>query len=366
MFTIIFKNLWNRRKQNGWLFAELIIVSILTWAIIDPTAVILHNITSDLGYDADRLINIRIGNYRPGSKYFDNNEDDEETAMKNFNIIRSKVSHLPDVEKFTVSADGINGSDYMVGQLNSGNPAIDTIAGNSLHMNFSCSEHFFSTYGLEAAEGSPDIEQLETTTMNWNDIIITESVDRTYWPDRRGIEDKQFYMFTSLGDTIVKHVVGIIKDFKPYSHSQISAVQLWPSQIGDNLISNTITLTVRLKDGIDPETYIKDNAKYIRSELQTGNFYVKSIISQRGVIRAKENSKGTTSQRNLNLFIAALFLINLIVGVTGCVWLQTGKRIQEIGVLRSYGARRDNIVRMLLGESVVLATVAFKIGRAHV
>ena len=71
MFRIIFNNLRNRRKQNGWLFAELIIVSILTWVIIDPTVIILHDITSDPGYDADRIINIRINNYEPGSKYFD-------------------------------------------------------------------------------------------------------------------------------------------------------------------------------------------------------------------------------------------------------------------------------------------------------
>ena len=71
---------------------------------------------------------------------------------------------------------------------------------------------------------------------------------------------------------------------------------------------------------------------------------------------------GAASRRNLHFFVAALFLVNLIIGVVGCVWLQTGKRVQEIGVLRSYGARRRNIVRMLIGESAVLATAAFIIG----
>ena len=362
MFRIIFNNLRNRRKQNGWLFAELIIVSILTWVIIDPTVIILHDITSDPGYDADRIINIRINNYEPGSKYFDVSGYDAETAMNNFNIIRSKVSHMPDVKKFAVSRDVINAGSYMSGHFNSGNPAIDTIAGSSMTMDYLQGEPFLSTYGLEAAEGSPSIEQLETASLNWNDIIITESLDRTYWPDRRGIKDKQFYMFTSQGDTLVENVVGIIKDFKPFSYSQLSAVKLWPNEIEDHESFNTINLIVRLKDGIDPETYIKDNDKTIRNELQVGNFYVKSIVSQKGLIREYENKKGITSQRNLNLFIAALFLINLIVGVTGCVWLQTGKRVAELGILRSYGARRSQIIKMLMGESIVLATAAAVIG----
>ena len=71
---------------------------------------------------------------------------------------------------------------------------------------------------------------------------------------------------------------------------------------------------------------------------------------------------GITSQRNVMLLLAALFLINLIVGVTGCVWLQTGKRVVELGIHRSYGAMKSQILRLLTCESIVLATAAFIIG----
>ena len=51
-----------------------------------------------------------------------------------------------------------------------------------------------------------------------------------------------------------------------------------------------------------------------------------------------------------------------MLGTIGCFWLQTRKRVEEIGVRRAYGARRRHIVGMLLGESAVLATVSVLIG----
>ncbi len=121
-------------------------------------------------------------------------------------------------------------------------------------------------------------------------------------------------------------------------------------------------LTLRLRDGVDAQTYVRDNLPLISSELGIGNYYVKSVTSQRDMIASIEDMENISNQRNLYFFIAALFLINLIVGVTGCVWLQTGKRVSELGVMRSYGATRQGIIALLTGESIVLATVAFVIG----
>ena len=36
MFKLIWKNLWARRRKNGWLLAELILVSIISWVVLDP------------------------------------------------------------------------------------------------------------------------------------------------------------------------------------------------------------------------------------------------------------------------------------------------------------------------------------------
>ena len=35
----ILKNLWAHRKQNGWIFAEIIIITALSWFIVDYVVV---------------------------------------------------------------------------------------------------------------------------------------------------------------------------------------------------------------------------------------------------------------------------------------------------------------------------------------
>ena len=55
MLKLILKTLWTRRKRNGWLLAELILVCVLSWIIFDPIVVMTHDERIPLGYDADRL-----------------------------------------------------------------------------------------------------------------------------------------------------------------------------------------------------------------------------------------------------------------------------------------------------------------------
>ena len=55
MIRLIMKNLWARRRKNGWLLAELILVSIVTWVIVDPLVVLTHDRNLPEGYRPDHL-----------------------------------------------------------------------------------------------------------------------------------------------------------------------------------------------------------------------------------------------------------------------------------------------------------------------
>jgi putative ABC transport system permease protein len=43
MLHLIGKNLWARRYRNGWLLAELIIISMVIWVLTDPIVVTTHD-----------------------------------------------------------------------------------------------------------------------------------------------------------------------------------------------------------------------------------------------------------------------------------------------------------------------------------
>ena len=51
-------------------------------------------------------------------------------------------------------------------------------------------------------------------------------------------------------------------------------------------------------------------------------------------------------------------LNSLCLGVSGTFWMQTRIRREEVGIMKSFGARSVYIIRMLLGEGIVLSTLA--------
>ena len=55
MIKLIFKNIWSRRKLNGWLIAELILVTILSWLMLDQVLVTTYDLNLPKGYDRDNL-----------------------------------------------------------------------------------------------------------------------------------------------------------------------------------------------------------------------------------------------------------------------------------------------------------------------
>lgn len=70
MIRLIMKNLWARRRKNGWLLAELILVSIVTWVIVDPLVVLTHDRNLPEGYRPDHLFLLQLASYPAGSEQF--------------------------------------------------------------------------------------------------------------------------------------------------------------------------------------------------------------------------------------------------------------------------------------------------------
>lgn len=55
MFKYIVKQLWKNRKANGWIFAELTLVTAILWQIADATYVDTKVYHSPLGYDIENV-----------------------------------------------------------------------------------------------------------------------------------------------------------------------------------------------------------------------------------------------------------------------------------------------------------------------
>ncbi|WP_018668964.1 ABC transporter permease [Bacteroides gallinarum] len=354
MLKLILKNLWARRRRNGWLLAELILVSIVSWAILDPVIVVTHDRSIPLGYDADRLCLVSLGALPAGVPGYNVQAQDSAVMVDNYMHFVRLVRDYPGVEQ----AAPLLGYCYPNSQGSSNysfQAEGDTVDGSAMCIEFMPHTHFFETYGFRPGQGMTP-EQLSDYDYTQNDIVMTENALRKFFHSqepfgKRGIAVER-------GDTTYISVIGTVGTLKIYSEWRPVAVMFRPQLSVDvSEIPERAQILIRLKEGVGMERFMHEFRPWMIKTLQAGNLFARSIQPYEKLIATREYA-GVTSVYRRNLAIAGFFLVNLCLGVIGTFWLQTRTRREEVGVMLSFGATPGHIVRLLMGEGVVLTSVA--------
>lgn len=355
MWKLIINNLWSRRKRNGWLLAELVLISVVTWVIMDPVVVLLHDTSLPLGYDADRLYLIEIASLDSRAQGYDGQASDSASCTDNFFRLMDKIRNYPGVE----TASPLLVASYLNSEGNSSrNFQVDSLSLFSHVMYFTPGQHYFETYGMKAIPGSPSAEELSKADYGEHDMVVTRNLAENLLPGKQAIGQQVFII--EYEDTIYYRIVGIVENVRAYSEQRTSLIAFRP-HFRWNIGKQTRVL-VRLKSGMSSERFINKFRPWMMKELKAGNLFARSIISYPQLIKNYEYQSGTSNKIRLNVAVAVFFLINLCLGVIGTFWLQTRKRSEEAGIMRSFGATSGFIMRMLLGEGFVLCTLAFVVG----
>ena len=105
MLKLIWKNLWARRRRNGWLLAELILVGVVSWIVFDPVIVVTHDRLMPLGYDADRLCVVSLSALQPQAQGYDPAAQDSAAL----------VDYYYDLVRRAASFDGVESAAPLLG-----------------------------------------------------------------------------------------------------------------------------------------------------------------------------------------------------------------------------------------------------------
>lgn len=360
MFKLILKNLWNRRGRYAWLFIELVIVTCLSWFIVDRVTVSLADSNIPLGYDADRLVLMAVGSFPEDNPNFKAAANDSASQAADFRRLADKLRAIPGVERVTFVNDGqeLNANGISLSDYTTGNPA-DTLLHNISNLSFWPGYEYFETMGIKSVPGSPTVEELSARSYTRNELVITEDCARLFWPDGDAV-GKHFVNIWD-GDTTYLEVVGVVGNFRNQSfvRSNCAVYRVWRPLTFPKWDFYTV---VRLEDGVSPENFATDFTLNHTKDIVTGNYYIKTVWPYESRIAEVESQFGIPTERNLYFILASFFLINLVLGIVGSFYLQTRRRVEEMGVHRSFGARRQHIMLMLMGEGAVLATVSAIVG----
>lgn len=358
MWKLILKNLWSRRRRNGWLLAELILVAILSWYIFDPVMVVTYERHLPLGYDADRLCMVSVTMFPQEASGYEPQAADSASLVQAYLNLVDRVRRHPDVEQATPvlsfvypGAMGIGTSSFIAEG--------DSVAHTALFIEFLPHTHFFETYGFQSGKGSMSAAQLSDLDNGYYYIMtedLLEGMFRTHT-----YRNQRCWKVTGT-DTCYTAVKGTVKSCKYLSDKRPVPIVFMPLQNPDIRSSlDNMRIVVRLKEGVRMERFLHDFRPWMLRQLRIGNLYARELQSYDEINAAREFSDSTVLYRR-SLSIALFFLVNLCLGVIGTFWMQTRTRREEVGVMLSYGATPHRIRLLLLGEGTALTTLATFIG----
>lgn len=354
------KNLWNNRRANAWIFVELVIISIVTWIIVDPVAVSISDSSMPMGYDNDRLLIAEIASLSPDAPGFDGSRDSIDVNSADVEAVMMKLRGYPGVESVTIDKGfGLPGNESV--SYDSpliGNDAVDSLAKMVNVFYFHRGTDFFQTLGIKSIPGSPSAEQLSDMDVSSRDkVIITRQLGEVYWPGENPVGKK--FLRSSNGEEKYMTVVGVVEGIK-HQPQYRSYCAMFHTGDGffDDQPQQSFKVVIRLKDNRDIEAKCEEMALWGVKNLPTGNFYLRSMETYDDFLYQTIMSFGIPNQLRLRYILAGFFLVNLILGTVGTFWLQTRKRMSEIGIRRTFGSRRSGIVAMMVGENWLLVTVA--------
>lgn len=359
MIKTIFKQIWNQRKMNLWIFLELLAVSVFLWLVMDPMYVLNVNKQTPRGYESKGRYVVDLDRYFKGHGDYDTVETMElrkEAFMRIARIVRDQ----PEIECISISgsnafpnAGGFYGDGFMADTTQAAKEK-----GISAQWTMNCCDEgsqFFQTYGIKDARNKKDIVVPVDAADRGLCFIPAEMAKRLYGTVE--VVGKKIYF---AGGNQSAEIGGVFEDYKHRDYNQPYPFVIRFSQglsIMMGQLENTIVL--RLKDGVNAEAFEERFMKEVAPHLKQGNYYLNKLKSFEEVGESLAKSQGIHVKINTQFALAAFALLCIFLGTLGTFWVRCDDRRQDIGVMRSLGASRSTIISQFFIETGLLVTLAF-------
>mgnify|MGYP002854023511 FL=1 len=352
---MILTNLWKKRREEIWLFLELVVITVVAWVVIDPAVANLYYMNQPVGYDSDRLVHAEL------TRIYNNDGTGSNDAIKRMNEylpgLAEKLKATDEVEQVYAYENPYSAisSQYTSQRLICREH--DTIGVSSV--TFIEGWHFFETYGLRTLPGSPSAEELSELTRMSRQVVLSESAARAIFGTAEGVVGRSITE-PGEGEDMPEPmtVAGVVEDVQHVRFGSTRSTLYSPSQPD----YYTEHLVLRLRKGVKPARYVEEHGGDVIGLAKTPFCRISKMVPYEEFLHKNDLQQGLPQETNTSLALALFFLANLCLAVIGTVWLQAKRRTEECGVRRAFGATKPRLLLSFLAEGAALATVAVLIG----
>lgn len=360
MIRHIITLIWNQWRSNLWVVAELFVVFIVIWFMMDTflmQAVLSHR---PVGFDTEHVyeakLSVRSKDY-PG--YIEYEEGSDE-PLRNFERMVERIERYPGVEAVAVSSYSLP---YTYSMSMNGLWRDTTTRADARMMQVTSG--FFKVFDLHGVSGeTPEVlaERLGT----YDDKRITLSAR---------LAQKLFGRTNVIGDSVrmgresetVLRIAAVTEPvrsdeydeerytmaFMKFDYAERAVEHKWAEK---NFAQMQIIFRVRPE--ADAPDFAERFEQEMKRQLQAGNLWVSGINSYAKIRADYLAHSDETTIRKLYTALGTFFLVNVFLAVIGTFWFRVNRRMGEIGLRMAMGSSRSGVRRLMTGEGLMLLTLA--------
>lgn len=368
MFNQIIKIIWNQRTSNAWIWAEMALVSICLWYIIDDLYIRANLYFSPMGYDISNVYTVDLRLLTGENEQYHLQSEYGTTLGEDLLTLVSRMRTYPGVE-----AAGISESSVPYSRSRNYNPLTRIREGNDT-LNIGMVRRYFGTpdyirvFRYATPQGNTEIL---TDNLTFNQVIISQEIETALYPEGNATGKLIDY---NLNDSLNTYIGGVMMpmrfgDFDTYSPTFIlpMAEKVIAEQLNE-LHFRSMQVTLRTNPSIASKDFMANFKKDMKNQLRYNNIYMLNIRSYDD-IRARYIRSDVNETK---MYLAGVFflLVNIFLGIVGTFWFRTQHRLGEMGLRIALGSTSANLRSILIGEGLVIllfaivpaAIVSFNLG----
>lgn len=332
MVSHFFKLIWNKKGQHFLLILEIMVAYLVVFGIFSAGVFYYRNYAHPRNFEHKNVWSINFSNHQAGTSRAD-------SLMLILKGVKSQLTAMP----------GVRGVAYM---------GYNTPYSNSMNgTGFEYDGKKYTSMDYQTDDDLRQVLQLEMVKGRWYSeqdaagkrraVVINESLEEQIFPlgDALGKELKWS------GEQDSRVIVGVVKDIKhegDYSTPKPGIYQ----RADTGFYGWTGMMLVRVDPSVDAgfESRVHDR---LTSLMKGATIEIGRLPDQ----LARKNREMAIPLVTAGV-VAAFLVINVALGLFGVLWYNINRRRQEIGLRRAIGATAGDVSKQILGETLVLTTIA--------
>lgn len=340
MFSHLFKLIWNKKRQNFLLITEMFVSFLVLFAVFSMVVYFYQNYKKPRGFEYE---NVWAVNFSMPSQLQRND------SINLFaESMRNTLKSMPQVKELTFTGSNVPFS------MSTNNTSVSMGTNQGVETNIMSSEPSYK-----------DVLEMEMLEGRWftkadvasklQPVVISE-----------GLKEKLFGNGAAIGGTIKERnyqneqyeprykVVGVVASTKDKGDYQAVENNMFTLIDTGSLRWNN-TILVKVQPGAD--------AAFESKLFKTlSNMTGTSIEIEHLEKKRISKNKLALVPMIIMLIVGGFLIINVAMGLFGVLWYNINKRRSEIGLRRAIGASGNAVSNQLIGEAMVLSTLALIVG----